>query len=126
MSEWVIAILDNYRQMVGRSAVRQPIAAAFVARLRDGGTPLAMVLTVEHGTGSYAVAGFAAGAFGLAAALSRPVHGWLLDRLGQRVLLLTAGVLIERTGTSGTFLFTAGVALAGAVVLWARPAPPGS
>ncbi|MGC5030154.1 hypothetical protein [Micromonospora sp. DT229] len=33
-----------------------------------------------------------------------------------------AGVLIERAGTSGTFLFTAGVALAGAGVLWARPA----
>ncbi|MFI7081881.1 MFS transporter [Micromonospora sp. NPDC049903] len=70
--------------------VARAVAAAFVARLRDGGTPLAMVLTVGHGTGSFALAGLATGAFGLAAALSRPVHGWLLDRRGQRVLLFTA------------------------------------
>ena len=77
--------------MFGRPAIARPVAAAFVARLRDGGTPLALVLTAEHGTGSFAVAGFATGAFGLAAALSRPVHGRLLDRLGQRVLISTAG-----------------------------------
>ncbi|MFI9527650.1 MFS transporter [Micromonospora rosaria] len=85
-----IEFLENYRQMFARPDIARPIAAAFVARLRDGGTPLAMVLLVQHGTGSFAVAGSATGAFGLAAALSRPLHGRLLDRLGQRVLLATA------------------------------------
>ncbi|MER5453442.1 MFS transporter [Micromonospora sp. NPDC002389] len=85
-----IAFIENYRQLFGCPAVARAVAAAFVARLRDGGTPLAMVLTVGHGTGSFTLAGLATGAFGLAAALSRPAHGWLLDRRGQRVLLFTA------------------------------------
>jgi MFS family permease len=85
-----ISYLENYLRLFLRSDIARPVVAAFVARLRDGGTPLAMVLVTAQSTRSFMVAGLATGAFGLAAAVSRPVHGRLLDRRGHGVLAVTA------------------------------------
>lgn len=67
-----------------------------------------MVLLMQRATGSFTAAGLATGAFGLAAALSRPLHGRLLDRRGQRSLVLTAAA------NSGTALALVAAACLGA------------
>lgn len=60
--------------------------------------PLAMLtigaLTlVTTASGSYAAGGFAAGAVGLGSALGAPLLGFLGDKRGQRIVLLTSAVL---------------------------------
>jgi hypothetical protein len=44
----------SYRSILRRPHVRGVVAAAFVGRLPIGMTALAMVLLVEHATGSFA------------------------------------------------------------------------
>lgn len=69
------------------------VAASVVARIPAGFSTLATVLVVRDASGSFAVAGLAAGAETLTAAASAPVTGRLVDRLGQtRVLVPTAFV----------------------------------
>ena len=70
-----------------------------VARIPDAIAATAIVVLVRAATGSYATAGFAAGAFGLGTAVSAPVTGRALDRFGQRRVLpglavLFAGLLL--------------------------------
>jgi hypothetical protein len=69
-------------------SARRMALSGFVARLREAGTGLAIVLTARHATGSYASAGLAVAAYLLGAAVSRPLHGRLVDRRGPRALLL--------------------------------------
>jgi MFS family permease len=73
-------------------AARRMAASGFVARLREAGTGLAIVLTARQATGSYASAGLAVAAYLLGAAVSRPLHGRLVDRRGPRALLLPSFV----------------------------------
>lgn len=72
-----------------RALLRTPdvplfLAVALVGRLSYGTVGLALLLRVEEATGSYAVAGAALVAYGLAAALLAPLRGRLLDRAGPR------------------------------------------
>ncbi len=60
--------------------------------------PLAMLTVgaltlVTTSSGSYAAGGFAAGAVGLGSALGAPLLGFLADKRGQRIVLLTSAVL---------------------------------
>ena len=60
--------------------------------------PLAMLTVgaltlVTTASGSYAAGGFAAGAVGLGSALGAPLLGFLADKRGQRIVLLTSAVL---------------------------------
>lgn len=64
---------------VARQARRLAVGG-LVGRFREAGTGLAIVLAVRSVTGSYAMAGAAAAAYLIAAALSRPFHGRLIDR----------------------------------------------
>lgn len=64
-----------------------------LARLPLGMTPLAVLLLVQGATGSFASAGAVTGMFALMSALSSPVRGRLVDRLGARRVLLATGVL---------------------------------
>lgn len=70
---------------------RRLVVGGLVGRFREAGTSLAIVLAVRGVTGSYAVAGAAAAAYLIAAAVSRPVHGRLIDRAGAgRGLIATS------------------------------------
>jgi MFS family permease len=67
------------------------VAGGLIGRFREAGIGLAIVLAVRGVTGSYAVAGTATAAFLVATAVSRPVHGRLVDRAGAgRGLLATS------------------------------------
>lgn len=87
---------------------RQLVAGGLVGRFREAGTGLAIVLAVRGAAGSYAVAGTAGAAYLLAAAISRPAHGRLVDKAGAR-----RGLLVASLANS--------LALAGlAVAVWAH------
>ena len=125
-------MLDNYRRIFASPGALAFSAAAFVARLPISMMGLGIVLLVEAGTGSYALAGSVSAAYVVANAGLAIVQGRLLDRLGQaRVLVpaallfaLASGLLIASVGgewpswTAYLFAAVAGAALpaAGACV----------
>ncbi len=64
------------------------LLAGFAGRLPSARVPLALLLMVQQQTGSYAVAGLSAAAYGLAMAAMAPVLGRLADRRTPRPVLL--------------------------------------
>ena len=63
------------------------LTAALVARVPDSITATGIVILVCGATGSYSTAGLATGAFGIGSAISAPIAGRTLDRLGPRRVL---------------------------------------
>jgi len=84
---------DPYRRLLGVRAVRQPLIGSVIGRLPIAALSLATVLMIRHATGSFAIAGAVEAAFAIAAAISLPVQGRLIDRLGQTRVLLVAAIL---------------------------------
>lgn len=82
----------SYRATLSRPGLLRLYAAAFVARMPLGFGTLAVVLVVRDATGSFALAGAAAGAELLVAALSAAPLGRLVDRYGQPRVLLPVAV----------------------------------
>jgi predicted MFS family arabinose efflux permease len=84
--------------------LRQPRAArllgpTLIARVPDAIAATAIVVLQRSATGSYSAAGLAAAAFGAGTAVSAPLAGRALDRLGQRRVLplLAAGFAVAVT-----------------------------
>ncbi len=86
------------------------IAASLPARLPMGINGLALVLLLRAETGSFGLAGAAAGALALGTGVGAPLGGRLIDRLGPRVMLvqavvhaagLIALVVLGQTGAPG-------------------------
>lgn len=101
----------SYRDVLALPYALRTFVPALVGRLAYGLLPLALLLTVQHATSSFAVAGAADAAFGLPSILM-PAQARALDRFGQaRVLPALA-------------LVCAG-ALAGIACLGTPPAAPG-
>jgi MFS family permease len=102
--------LAAYRAILRRGQVRRLMVSGLVARLREGGIGLALILLAHHATGSYAIAGGVSATFYLCSAVMRPVQGRWMDRIGNRQVLTTMAVLnclllcattaaaLERTG----------------------------
>ncbi len=76
----------TYRALLAVPRVRALLASTLLARLPLGINGLAVVLYLRERTGSFAVAGAAAGALALGSAAGAPFAGRLVDRLGARVL----------------------------------------
>jgi MFS family permease len=88
---------EAYRRVLGADGVKQPLAGVIIGRLSIAAEPLSTILLVHGTTGSFAIAGAVMGAYSIAAALSLPVQGRIIDRIGQTRVILAATV----TGTSG-------------------------
>ncbi|WP_434599068.1 MFS transporter [Streptomyces sp. A5-4] len=74
----------TYRAVLRTPRSRRPFAAALLGRLSYGVVPLALILTVQEATGSYASAGTAMALFGLTSVLLSPARAALIDRYGAR------------------------------------------
>ena len=68
--------------MLARPGAARLLSTALFARLPQGMSSLAILLLVHGATGSYAAAGAAVGMSALLVAVSMPIQGGLIDRLG--------------------------------------------
>ena len=113
----------GYRAVLHQGRARRLMFYGFVARLREGGIGLALVLMTQDATGSFALAGGVSAAYYLCGAVSRPVQGRYIDRYGHRqvlaltaianaILLATVAAVAANDGAS--WLLIAVTALAGA------------
>lgn len=118
-------MLAPYAALWRIPGVPRLILFALVARVPFGLVGLSLLFLVREETGSFATAGSATGAYGLAMALGSPVVGRLVDRFGQpRVLIPLAvaqalalgGVVALALGGAPGSLLVAGSAVAGAVM----------
>jgi MFS family permease len=91
--------VGRYADVLRAPHVTPLLLASMLARLPYGVFALAAILYLAEARGSYAVAGLVDGAFGLGAAAGAPWQSRLIDRIGQRrVLVLAASVDVTATG----------------------------
>ena len=100
---------ERYGAVLRAPHVASLLALAVIARASIGINGLAIVLVVREATGSYAAAGGAAAALVAGIAISAPLIGRIVDRLGARRLLLALAV-----GQASALLAIAALAQAGA------------
>ncbi len=93
MEEALAAPPGRYRALLATPHARRLIASGLVARLPMGMVPLALLLLVRDTGAGYGAAGLVSGGYLVAAALGAPVAGRLVDRRGQRRILVTRGVV---------------------------------
>lgn len=85
--------VPSYRHVLRLPHALRAFVPALLGRLSLAMVTLALVLAVEAATGSFAVAGAAAGAFGLTNVVASPFRARVVDRWGQRRSLnLLAGI----------------------------------
>jgi MFS family permease len=85
--------VKRYAEVLRVPHVAPLIAATLIARFPIGINALALILYLRHETGSFAVAGVVAGGLAAGAGVGAPVQGRLVDRLGQRRVLVPLAVV---------------------------------
>ncbi len=83
----------RYAAILRMPHVTPLLVASMLARLPYGLYALAAILYLAEARGSYAVAGLVDGAFAIGAAVGTPAQSRLIDRIGQRRVLLPAALL---------------------------------
>jgi len=83
----VVRVLAPYVSVLGVPGARRLVLASLGGRLSFGLFDLALIVLVERTTGSFALAGLAAGVHGAGIGLTAPMRGRLLDRFGARRVL---------------------------------------
>jgi MFS family permease len=86
-------MLKPYVHLMRRPGARAFFVAGIVGRMPISMLGLGIVILIEAQTGSYGLAGAVSGVAVVAGALTGPIQGRLVDRFGQRLLLLTGTVL---------------------------------
>ncbi|HEY3188088.1 MAG TPA: MFS transporter [Solirubrobacteraceae bacterium] len=81
-------MLDRYRRVLGAPHVLGLVVSSVLARTPIGMISLALVIYVERLTGSFGAAGAVTAAFAIAAGVASPLQGRLIDRVGQRRILV--------------------------------------
>jgi len=82
-----IAAPVSYLQVLRTPQALRVFLPALLGRLSFAMVTLVLLFAVQGSTGSFAVAGLATGAFGLANVLASPYRARLVDRWGQRLTL---------------------------------------
>lgn len=135
--------MSTFRALLARPGALRLAAASGVGWWAFNGYGLALVLTIHHATGSFAVAGAATAAFAAGSALLAPLRGRAVDRgggpvlrglaaahLGALTVVVAAGACLDRPPAA---LLLAACLLAGATVpplaaaarrVWAQLAGP--
>jgi hypothetical protein len=115
----------TYKRILAIPEVRIPLIGATIGRLPFAAGAFAVILLVQGATGSFAQAGLVDAAYAVAVAITMPLQGRIIDRVGQtRVFVVTASVssaamvvlvvLAEADATLGWMM--AAAAMAGAFV----------
>lgn len=86
-------LLSGYRGFFALPDVARMVAMAMLARMPLGTQGLALLLHVRALTGSFATAGSAVGAYLAASAVTAPIVGRIVDRIGPRAPLLVTGTV---------------------------------
>jgi MFS family permease len=90
----------RYAEVLRQPHVAMLIAATLLARFPIGINALALILYLRHETGSFAIAGVVAGGLAAGAGIGAPIQGRLVDRFGQRrVLVPLAGAHAAALGS---------------------------
>jgi len=105
----------RYTQILRTPHVAGLLLASLVARMPIGIGALAIVLFLREERGSYAAAGLAAAAFALGAVIGGPACGRLVDRFGQRAVLLPMA-FIHAVGLGALVVLGRGAAPLGVVI----------
>jgi len=79
--------LRNDGQVLKLRQARWLALGGLLGRFREGGVSLAIVLAVHHEHRSFALAGLVSAVFLAGAAVTRPLHGRLIDRFASRSVL---------------------------------------
>jgi MFS family permease len=85
--------MSRYAALLREPHVAALIAATLLARFPIGINALAIILYLRAERGSFAVAGAVAGALAAGSGVGAPVQGRLVDRFGQRRVLVPLGVV---------------------------------
>jgi MFS family permease len=104
-------MLSRYRAAYAPPGALAFSAAGFVARFALAIYPIAMVLMVSARTHAYGYAGVVTGVLVLGGAIGSPIAGQLVDRFGQRPMLLRYGFAHFAFATCFGLLITAGAPL---------------
>src|SRR4051812_19595087 len=112
----------RYARVLRAPHVRPLVMSSVLARMPIGITGLATVLFVQDETGSFGSAGAVSAAFAVAAGAAAPLQGRLIDRIGQRAVLVPSA-FVHVTALAG--LITLGLAHASVGVLAACAAVAG-
>lgn len=89
----VVTAARRYRALMASPGVARVALPSLIGRLPYGMATLVFILAVQHGTGSYAVAGIATGAHSAITAFTSPWLGRLCDRGHAVAVLRFTGVL---------------------------------
>jgi hypothetical protein len=80
-------VLTAYRSFFADRELRRIVASSLLARLPIGMNSLAITLTLQASTGSFAQAGLVASAYLLGVAIQAPIIGRQIDQRGPAVLI---------------------------------------
>lgn len=116
---------EAYRRILATGGVRMPLIGATIGRLPFAAGAFAVVLLVQGATGSFAQAGVVDASYAVAVAVTMPLQGRIIDRIGQTVVfavtttvsaigLIALVILAESDAALGPMM--AASALAGAFV----------
>lgn len=89
----VVTAARRYRALIASPGVARVALPSLIGRLPYGMATLVFILAVQHGTGSYAVAGIATGAHSAITAFTSPWLGRLCDRGHAVAVLRVTGLL---------------------------------
>ena len=107
--------MKRYAAVLRAPHVAALIAATVLARFPIGINALAIVLYLRAERGSFAVAGAVAGALAAGSGIGAPIQGRLVDRFGQRRVLVPLGLV--HAAALGAIVATAEAGAAAAVLV---------
>lgn len=84
----LVRVLTAYGSLFGQRGTKGFVAAGFVSRLTASMAIVGLVLAITERGGSYTTAGAVVAALTLAAGITLPVSGRLIDRYGQHRVLI--------------------------------------
>ncbi len=85
--------LSPYQAFLGLPDVRQTLIITFLSRMPVGMMALSMVMFLRDTLGNFKLAGSMLGVYFFASAVTAPIKGRLIDRIGPRLPLIVCGVL---------------------------------